>query len=107
MTKEEKLKKGHPEYAYELFQDLFNTFKESKVLITSPTNKYFAFDIMCGIAEFTSAVLKAMIKSSNTGDKIFDFYVRELLPSSFKLSEELFDDIPTMPTINAETTMSN
>ena len=108
MTKEKEKPKGNPDEAYELFTDLFTTFKESKIVISAPTNRHFAFDIMCGIAEFTSVVLKTLVRSSGAGDKIFDFYAKELLPSSYKLSEDLFEDIPPiMPVINTDTTVSN
>ena len=93
-TKEKKLA-GSPENAYDLFVDLFTAFRESKVMTTGMNNKAFAFDAMCGIAEFTSAVLRAMGRASKESeDRIFEFYRNELLPSSYKLSDDLFADLP-------------
>ena len=102
MTKEKQSEfKSNTDNCCELFEDLYNAFMHSKVFTEAKDNKHFAFDMMCGISIFTSAVLRALGKSYKSEDVIFNFYTKELLPDAYEKSEEIFEDA-SVPTISFE-----
>ena len=105
MTKKEKEKpKGNPNGAFQLSRDLLKAMMGSEVYNNARENKYFAFDIMVGMAEFTAEVLKGLEVSTPKGKTIYDFYVNELLPSSFKLGEKIFESSPDIQTLLSQQT---
>jgi hypothetical protein len=102
MVKEKQSEfKSNTDNCCELFEDLYNAFMHSKVFTEAKDNKHFAFDMMCGISIFTSAVLRALGKSYKHEDVIFNFYTKELLPDAYEKSEEIFED-GSVPTISFE-----
>ena len=83
------------EISYGLFMDLLKAFKKSKYLTMAYDSKNPVFNVLYGIAAFNAVILKSMGKSIENDKKISDFFVQELLPSAFEITEDIITKAAT------------
>lgn len=70
---------GNPEEAFSLATNLVRAFRESKLYKQGSSSHHFAFDVMVGIAYFTSIVLKTLEVSAPSKIDICKIYSEEIL----------------------------
>ena len=72
-----------------LSDDLLMTLKESELFENGLENRQIALDTLMGIGMFTASILDAAEKSIHTKGAMTEFYRDEILPSAFRLINEL------------------
>lgn len=90
MTKQKETRKlGNPAAAFELFQDLFEAFKKSRLFNGMKNNPLFPFDVLMGISQFTNVVLEALEKSADGNYDFRKIYSEYILPELREPAREL------------------